>query len=193
MQIRSHAQKFILKCEKEGMGHLIPPPRPKRKALHPYPHKTPTKKAAGRFHFWVHCHHVCVFGSRVIMCLWGQTLEFSNLKIFFFCSEPWCIKKSTWFYRICLQRLTHYYYLCCSENWWEGGGGDSRRIWIHGDPLWSSRIHLWPECQLQFSECQPQSPQWVWQQWHPAPWCLARYNWTMYKTSFFQNWMETHL
>ncbi|CAK9871301.1 unnamed protein product [Sphagnum jensenii] len=48
IQIRSHAQKFILKCEREGMGYLIPPPRPKRKALHPYPHKTPTKKAAVR-------------------------------------------------------------------------------------------------------------------------------------------------
>ncbi|CAK9871651.1 unnamed protein product [Sphagnum jensenii] len=48
IQIRSHAQKFILKCEREGLGHLIPPPRPKRKASHPYPRNPPTKKAAVR-------------------------------------------------------------------------------------------------------------------------------------------------
>ncbi|EPS72249.1 hypothetical protein M569_02508, partial [Genlisea aurea] len=47
VQIRSHAQKFFTKLEKEaivkGVGHAldieIPPPRPKRKPSNPYPRK----------------------------------------------------------------------------------------------------------------------------------------------------------
>lgn len=40
-QIRSHAQKYFLKVQKNGSNERVPPPRPKRKASHPYPHKAP--------------------------------------------------------------------------------------------------------------------------------------------------------
>jgi hypothetical protein len=40
-QIRSHAQKYFLKVQKNGTGEHLPPPRPKRKAAHPYPQKAP--------------------------------------------------------------------------------------------------------------------------------------------------------
>jgi SHAQKYF class myb-like DNA-binding protein len=45
IQIRSHAQKYFLKAQKNGTGEHLPPPRPKKKAAHPYPHKA-SKKAA---------------------------------------------------------------------------------------------------------------------------------------------------
>lgn len=37
IQIRSHAQKYFLKVQKNNTGERIPPPRPKRKAVQPYP------------------------------------------------------------------------------------------------------------------------------------------------------------
>lgn len=40
-QIRSHAQKYFLKVQKNGTSEHVPPPRPKRKAAHPYPQKAP--------------------------------------------------------------------------------------------------------------------------------------------------------
>lgn len=37
IQIRSHAQKYFMKMQKQGKAYKIPPPRPKRKSSHPYP------------------------------------------------------------------------------------------------------------------------------------------------------------
>lgn len=48
VQIRSHAQKFFLKMQKSGQldTNVIPPPRPKRKSIHPYPSRKTALAAA---------------------------------------------------------------------------------------------------------------------------------------------------
>lgn len=58
VQIRSHAQKYFLKVQKNGTGEHVPPPRPKRKSAQPYPQKAPKCGKTSDIHS-NHCLHLC--------------------------------------------------------------------------------------------------------------------------------------
>ncbi|EFA77680.1 myb domain-containing protein [Heterostelium album PN500] len=47
IQIRSHAQKYFIKVTKNNTGENIPPPRPKRKSVQPYPQKARNDPSLG--------------------------------------------------------------------------------------------------------------------------------------------------
>ncbi|CAK9232300.1 unnamed protein product [Sphagnum troendelagicum] len=63
IQIRSHAQKYFLKVQKNGTGERVPPPRPKRKSAQPYPQKAPKN---GICAFLVECTSFCCVGLHVL-------------------------------------------------------------------------------------------------------------------------------
>jgi hypothetical protein len=63
LQIRSHAQKYFLKVQKNGTGERVPPPRPKRKSAQPYPQKAPKN---GICAFLVECTSFCCVGLHVL-------------------------------------------------------------------------------------------------------------------------------
>lgn len=59
LQIRSHAQKYFLKVQKNGTSEHVPPPRPKRKAAHPYPQKASKNGRSSYAHkFSTHPTHI---------------------------------------------------------------------------------------------------------------------------------------
>ena len=76
MQIRSHAQKYFLKVQKSGANEHLPPPRPKRKAAHPYPQKA---SKSGKQWMISHVISCCEFILQIMV------LNFSLLWLLTYC------------------------------------------------------------------------------------------------------------
>lgn len=141
-QIRSHAQKYFLKVQKSGTSEHVPPPRPKRKAAHPYPQKAPKNGQDHQpflsllpplsFSFTIPfspfvlsmCVYACVYGIGV--GLFASTSNFRLSLLCMYISSGSSCHPSAWFISIfiCFFRTWICLQIRCtvsswkSSNWW---------------------------------------------------------------------------
>ena len=91
-QIRSHAQKYFLKVQKNGTSEHVPPPRPKRKAAHPYPQKVPKDGQYGQhsissvFFIFIFCNSWSWIDTQLLvhllqLLLYPKLLDHFNLHL----------------------------------------------------------------------------------------------------------------